>query len=149
MADDNALDGKAQAQRLTRALAYVREVNNDPDYPIQYLLTLLRAAAEPGLTVSQHSQALGGAQGSMSRIINNLSAYVKYSQPGPGLVEAVQDPLVRNRKRVFLTQEGRQQVETILSIVAGENVSLETQTAQDYLASFTGPRRGGEHDLPD
>jgi DNA-binding MarR family transcriptional regulator len=78
----------------------------DPDMPIQYALSFLTIARNPGLSIRELSERLGIAQSSASRNVAALSAWHSFRKPGHGLVEANEDPRERRRKIVSLTAKG-------------------------------------------
>ncbi|MEM7444597.1 MAG: MarR family winged helix-turn-helix transcriptional regulator [Pseudomonadota bacterium] len=102
-ADGN--DGEVSIDRLMRAMEVFREL--DPDMPIQYALSFLTLARNPGLSIRDLSERLGIAQSSASRNVAALSEWHSFRKPGHNLVQAKEDPRERRRKIVSLTRKGK------------------------------------------
>lgn len=101
---ENLGDGEISTDRLMRALEVFREL--DPDMPIQYALSFLTLARNPGLSIRDLSERLGIAQSSASRNVAALSEWHSFRKPGHDLIQAKEDPRERRRKIVTLTRKG-------------------------------------------
>lgn len=111
----------------------IREV--DAQLPAQSLHVLFCIARNPGITMQGIAENTGLGLSSVSRNIMALGQWHRAGKPGYNLVEAVDDPVERRRKIVFLTQRGREFVRDLLSVEAGEKVDFESPTAHEGVAS--------------
>jgi len=101
--------------RLMHILEIFREL--DPDMPIQYALSFLTLARNPGLSIRDLADRLGVAQSSASRNVAALSAWHSFRKPGHDLVVAQEDPRERRRKVVTLTAKGEALLERIAAVL--------------------------------
>jgi DNA-binding MarR family transcriptional regulator len=69
-----------------------------------------------------------------------LGKWHKLGEPGLDLVEAVEDPIERRRKIMFLTPKGRAQVQEILSAMTGKPVT-DFETKDSHSFEFTAKAR--------
>jgi len=113
-ADDG---GEVSADRLMRALEVFREL--DPDMPIQYALSFLTLARNPGLSIRDLSERLGIAQSSASRNVAALSEWHSFRKPGHNLIKAKEDPRERRRKIVTPTKKGEALLTRLEAIMNG------------------------------
>lgn len=104
-----------------------------PVMPIQMLQALLAVAKKPGITMHQLGEILNTSQASCSRNVAALGKSHKFGEPGLDLVEAVEDPVERRRKIMFLTPKGRARVQEILSAATGKLVTdFETKDLRSF-----------------
>ena len=134
-----------EIHRLMAAIEIARA--EDPVMPIQMLQTFLAVARQPGITMQQLGEILQTSQASCSRNVAALGKWHKFGEPGLDLVEAVEDPVERRRKIMFLTPNGRARVQEILSAMTGKPVrDFETKDSQqfsiDRLSSIRGISSG-------
>ncbi|MBV9288574.1 MAG: winged helix-turn-helix transcriptional regulator [Hyphomicrobiales bacterium] len=122
----------AYSEEIHRLMAVVELVRgDDPVMPIQMLQTFLAVAKQPGISMQQLGEILKTSQASCSRNVAALGKWHKFGEPGLDLVEAVEDPVERRRKIMFLTAKGRVRVQEILSAVTGKPVTdFETKDAR-------------------
>lgn len=124
---DDADDGELSTDRLMRALEVFREL--DPDMPIQYALSFLTLARNPGLSIRDLSERLGIAQSSASRNVAALSEWHSFRKPGHDLIQAKEDPRERRRKIVTPTRKGVALLARLESIMNGFDMD-ETQVTR-------------------
>jgi DNA-binding MarR family transcriptional regulator len=129
-----------EIHRLMAAIEIARA--EDPVMPIQMLQTFLAVARQPGITMQQLGEILKTSQASCSRNVAALGKWHKFGEPGLDLVEAVEDPVERRRKIMFLTPKGRARVQEVLSAVTGKSVTdFETKDARSF--EFSTKARSG------
>lgn len=109
--------GEVSTDQLMRALEVFREL--DPDMPIQYALSFLTLARNPGLSIRDLSERLGIAQSSASRNVAALSEWHSFRKPGHDLIQAKEDPRERRRKIVTPTPKGEALLARLESIMNG------------------------------
>ena len=109
--------GEVSTDRLMRAMEVFREL--DPDMPIQYALSFLTLARNPGLSIRDLSERLGIAQSSASRNVAALSEWHSFRKPGHDLIQAKEDPRERRRKIVTLTRKGEALLHRLEAVMAG------------------------------
>ena len=97
---------------LIEIMEELREIN--PDMSILAAVTLLRAAVEPGITVSKLTQEVDCAQSTTSRNVALLSKWAAYQREGANLLEAEEDPRDRRQRLVNLTPKWTKLVERII-----------------------------------
>jgi DNA-binding MarR family transcriptional regulator len=114
----------AYSEEIHRLMAVIEIARaDDPVMPIQMLQTFLAVAKQPGISMQQLGAILKTSQASCSRNVAALGKWHKFQQPGLDLVEAVEDPVERRRKIVFLTPKGRARAEEILSALTGNSIT--------------------------
>lgn len=123
----DATEGDVSTDRLMRALEVFREL--DPDMPIQYALSFLTLARNPGLSIRDLSERLGIAQSSASRNVAALSEWHSFRKPGHGLIQANEDPRERRRKIVTLTRDGEALLARLEAVMEGQDGG-ETQVTR-------------------
>lgn len=126
-AAEDPADGEVSTDRLMRALEVFREL--DPDMPIQYALSFLTLARNPGLSIRDLSERLGIAQSSASRNVAALSEWHSFRKPGHGLIQANEDPRERRRKIVTLTRNGEALLARLEAVMEGQDDG-ETQVTR-------------------
>jgi DNA-binding MarR family transcriptional regulator len=105
----------------------------DPVMPIQMFQTLLAVARQSGITMNELGEILKTSQASCSRNVAALSKWHKFGEPGLDLIEAVEDPVERRRKIIFLTPKGRARVREVLSAMTGKPVTdFETKDSPSF-----------------
>ncbi len=114
-----AVDGEISTDQLVRALEVFREL--DPDMPIQYALSFLTLARNPGLSIRDLSERLGIAQSSASRNVAALSEWHSFRKPGHDLIQAKEDPRERRRKIVTPTRKGEALLARLEAIMSGND----------------------------
>jgi DNA-binding MarR family transcriptional regulator len=106
------------------------------------LQTFLAVAKQPGISMQQLGEILKTSQASCSRNVAALGKWHKFDEPGLDLVEAVEDPVERRRKIMFLTSKGRARVQEVLSAMTGEPVT-DFETTESPSFEFTTRARSG------
>ena len=97
--------------------------------PIQYALSFLTLARNPGLSIRDLSERLGIAQSSASRNVAALSEWHSFRKPGHDLIQANEDPRERRRKIVTLTRNGEALLARLEAVMEGLN-GTETQVTR-------------------
>lgn len=92
--------------QLLRAIEAFRAI--DPDMPLQTAASFLYCGIYPGCTMRDIQKNLSISQSSCSRNVAALSDRHRLGKPGPGLLEAVEDPVERRRKIVRLSERGEE-----------------------------------------
>lgn len=120
-----------EIHRLMAAIEIARA--DDPVMPIQMLQTFLAIARQPGISMQQLGAILKTSQASCSRNVAALGKWHKFGEPGLDLVEALEDPVERRRKIMFLTPKGRARAQEILSAIAGKPITdFEAKDSRQY-----------------
>jgi DNA-binding MarR family transcriptional regulator len=124
----------AYSEEIHRLMAVIEIARaEDPVMPIQMLQTFLAVARQPGITMHQLGEILQTSQASCSRNVAALGKWHKFGEPGLDLVEAVEDPVERRRKIMFLTPKGRARVQEVLSAITGKPVTdFETKDSRGF-----------------
>lgn len=119
-------------QAFSAAVDVLRMV--DDQMPSQQMAVLMAVALRPGITMQQLGDMVGISQSSCSRNVGALGEWHRKGIPGHGLVEAIEDPIERRRKVMFLTGKGRTIVGKLLQALTGETAPFNSPTAKEYLA---------------
>lgn len=102
-------------QRLIRAVEEFRKF--DPEMPVQTVLSFLYTASladkTDGVSIKDIGEALDVSSAAASRNISKLTEFGVKSQGGHGLLETVEDPMFRVRKRITLTPKGKRVLQTL------------------------------------
>ena len=124
----------AYREEIHRLMAVIEIARaEDPVMPIQMLQTLLAVARQPGITMQELGEILGTSQASCSRNVAALGKWHKFGEPGLDLVDAIEDPVERRRKIIFLTPKGRVRVQEVLSAMIGQSVTdFETKDSRSF-----------------
>ena len=124
----------AYREEIHRLMAVIEIARaEDPVMPIQMLQTLLAVARQPGITMQELGEILGTSQASCSRNVAALGKWHKFGEPGLDLVDAIEDPVERRRKIIFLTPKGRARVQEVLSAMTGQSVTdFETKDSRSF-----------------
>ncbi len=124
----------AYREEIHRLMAVIEIARaEDPVMPIQMLQTLLAVARQPGITMQELGEILGTSQASCSRNVAALGKWHKFGEPGLDLVDAIEDPVERRRKIIFLTPKGRVRVQEVLSAMTGQPVTdFETMDSRSF-----------------
>jgi DNA-binding MarR family transcriptional regulator len=122
----------AYSEEIRRLMAIIEIARaEDPVMPTQMLQTFLAVARQPGINMQQLGEILKTSQASCSRNVAALGKWHKLGEPGLDLIEAVEDPIERRRKIMFLTPKGRAHVQEILSVMTGKPVTdFETKDSR-------------------
>ena len=105
----------------------------DDQMQAQQIAVLLGVALRPGLTVNTLGETVGISQSSCSRNIAALGEWHRKGIPGMGLIEAVEDPVERRRKVIFLTGKGRVIANKLLQAMTGETYTFAAPTAKEFV----------------
>jgi DNA-binding MarR family transcriptional regulator len=134
----------AYSEEIHRLMAVIEIARaDDPVMPIQMLQTFLAVARQPGISMQQLGEILRTSQASCSRNVAALGRWHKFGEPGLDLVEAVEDPVERRRKIMFLTPKGCTRVQEMLSAMTGKPVTdFETKGSRNF--EFTARARSSE-----
>jgi DNA-binding MarR family transcriptional regulator len=97
---------------LIQALDVVRTKLKQSDIPMTQLLTFAHVADRGEIPMQDLADLTGTVQSSVSRNVEKLGQGSP-SNPGFGLVEALEDPYYRRRKLVRLTSRGKALAESI------------------------------------
>lgn len=132
----------AYSEEIYRLMAVIEIARaDDPVMPIQMLQTFLAIAVQPGISMQQLGEILKTSQASCSRNVAALGKWHKFGEPGHDLVEAVEDPVERRRKIMFLTPKGRARAQEILSAMTGQPVrDFETKDSRSVALTSCEPR---------
>ncbi len=112
------LDKKA----LTKLIRAVEEFRKfDAEMPVQTVLSFLYTASladkPEGVSIKDIGTALEVSSAAASRNISKLTEFGVKSQGGHGLLETVEDPMFRVRKRITLTPKGKRVLQTLQEII--------------------------------
>eukprot|EP01037_Dinobryon_pediforme_P019095 gene19095-19454_t len=121
---------KAQLKGLIDAINASREDAGPME--VRQLQILLEVAREPGVTAQTLGQVTGIPQQTISRLADGLGSG-KPTEPGRGLIEALDDPHERRRKIHFLTREGQAKVADILTALTGTPSDFRAPTAREWI----------------
>lgn len=113
--EEHKLDGAAKADGaaginlavVDRILAIVR-TEIGADIRLQTLATLVAIAQEPGLTLTDIQTRTGLTKTTATRTVQLLASWQREGVKGHGLVIAKEDSSERRRKRIYLTNRGKQ-----------------------------------------
>ncbi len=134
------MDYMSEIKKLQLALSYLQDA--DEDISVEMVDVFLMVACEPGIAFGEVRKVTGLAQSTLSRHVSALGDYKRNRDHGAGLIESVEDPNERRRKRLFLTAKGRRVVSHICAAQLGAKVSdveLDIQTSKQYLKSARKP----------
>lgn len=101
--------------RLILILEEFRKVN--PEMAIQQALTLLTAASEPGLTVTDLAKKAGLGLASTSRHVEVLGPHRPAKNIGLGLLSDDFHDTDRRRKIIRLTPAGQRTVKSLIDLI--------------------------------
>lgn len=101
--------------KLNQLLRLVRS-RLGPDITVQRLLILVNVYLNEGLSQNELLQRLDMTSvTALSRNLAELSDLTPRKQPGPGLIELRSDSLNLRKKRIFLTEQGREFLSELMS----------------------------------
>ena len=89
----------------------------DADMTIHQAVCFMYVVKYNGITMKELADRIGIAQSSTSRNVAALSKWHRLGKEGLDLVEAIEDPAERRKKRVSLTPKGKLMAEQLRSIV--------------------------------
>lgn len=85
----------------------------DVDMTVLTMSVFLTVAKEDGILVADIIEQVRSNKSSVSRVLAMLSDIGRREKAGLGLVRAVEDPVNRRNKRVYLTDEGVKLVNSV------------------------------------
>ncbi len=119
-----------EINRLIKAIDAIRTESDD--MPAQQIQCFLTIALRPGITMEQLGQDVGISQSSCSRNVAALSKWHRLGKPGADYVEAIEDPLERRRKIMFLTARGKTIARKAVEAITGQPATdFDVPSAKD------------------
>lgn len=106
-------------RNLFRALAYIREKTENPELQVVSAQILLEIAQRAETPMVDLEKATDLSQAAVSRNVAKLGQGLSLKEPGPGLVEAYEDPEYRRRKLVRLSPRGKQVMQELSTLLDG------------------------------
>ena len=105
---------KSNLNKLNQLLRFVR-AHLGSDITVQRLLILINVYLNEGMSQNELMQQLDSTSvTALSRNLADLSSVTSSKKEGPGLIEMRIDPMNLRKKRIYLTDKGRQFLGEIL-----------------------------------